>query len=67
MEAQISTSNHISLREAKIILSDYLVFALLDVFPFELAVFVDYIVQRVDVHVGAETDENVAHHFVDFY
>ena len=37
------------------------------VFSFELAVFVDDVIKRVDVHARAEAKQNVPHHFVDFY
>jgi hypothetical protein len=39
----------------------------MDVFPFELAVFVDNVVKRVYVHARTEAKQNVPHHFVDFY
>ena len=52
--------------EAEIILSDNLIFTLLYIFSLEFTVFVDDIVQRVDIHIGAESDEDVAHHFIDF-
>jgi hypothetical protein len=53
-QTHVSTSNDISLCEAKIIFSNYLVFALTDVFTLEFSVFINDVVEGVYVHVGTE-------------
>ena len=63
-QAEVAASDGIALREAEVVLADDLVLALMDVLPLELAVLVDDVIQRVDVNVGAETDQDVAHHLV---
>ena len=37
----------------------------MDILPLELTVLVDDVVEGVDVGVGAEPEQNVAHHLVD--
>lgn len=37
----------------------------MDVLPLEFSVFIDDVIQRVDVHIRTEAYQYVAHHFVD--
>jgi hypothetical protein len=66
-QTQVPALYDISLDEAEVILTDDLVLALVDVLPLQFSVFVDDIVQGVDVHVRAEANQDVPHHLVYTY
>ena len=36
------------------------------IFPFEFSILVDDVVKRIDVHIWAESKQDIADHFVDF-
>ena len=54
--------NDIPLKKVKLILTNDLILALMDIFSLQFSIFIDDVVQRTDVHGRTETQEDVAHH-----